>query len=257
MSGHTSVLSLGSIIDAPIRRHYNSIRPHPEAATASPVDTLVHLAGISHPSSLKTWRSRGIDPTSIRLARWPYLLAPPKRCGDAGTSTPSGSGDAGSDGRRIGGGARKSRSGVGLSKCWRSGAEAIDIFTAGQHWPPLLLAGVRLLLLWPTFPIPPYIQRANQPSQDRVRWFSSVRVELSLILFGLSRCHLKMMESVSKCLVRYHHLRKPALPAIHAIASQTHDVDQGHVHRKGVRTSVCFFHQSDRKRTLVLQRQVW
>jgi hypothetical protein len=72
MSGHTSALSLESITDTPICCHYNSIRPCPEAATASPVDTLVHLAGISHSSSPKARWFRVIDLASIRLARWPY-----------------------------------------------------------------------------------------------------------------------------------------------------------------------------------------
>lgn len=48
MSGHTSVLSLGSIIDAPIRRHYNSIRPCPEAATT--------LAPLRRPTLWFIWR---------------------------------------------------------------------------------------------------------------------------------------------------------------------------------------------------------
>lgn len=225
MSGHTSVLSLGSIIDAPIRRHYNSIRPCPEAATT--------LAPLRRPTLWFIWRGHR---TRVRSRRggfgrsiWPRFgwpdgliyLRSRSLAGDAGTSTPSGSGDAGSDGRRIGGGARKSRSGVGLSRYRRSGVtEATDIFIADQHWLPLLLADVWLLLSWPTFPIPPYIQRTNQPSQDRVRLLSSVRAELSLIPGGLSRCHLNMMmESVPRCLVRCKHLRKPALPAPRAIAS--------------------------------------
>lgn len=84
MSDHTSAVSFGSIADAPICCHYNSIRPRPEAATASPVDTLVHLVETSHPIPLKTRRFREIDPASIRLARWPYLLAFSKRCRQRG-----------------------------------------------------------------------------------------------------------------------------------------------------------------------------
>lgn len=191
MSGHTSALSLGSIIDAPIRRHYNSIRPHPEAATTLVPLRRPILRFIWRGHRTRTRSRRGGFGRSIRPRfGWPdglIYLRSRSLAGGAGMSTPSRSGDAGSDGRRVGAGGRKSRSGVGLSRCRKSGVsdEVADIFIAGQHWSPLPLAVVRLPP-WPFFPIPLYLQRISRPSQGKVHWLSSARVALRPSRCGLS-----------------------------------------------------------------------
>ena len=227
MSGHTSALSLGSIINAPIRRHYNSIRPHPEAATT--------LAPLRRSILWFIWqgyrtraRSRrgGFGPSIWPRSGWLdglIYIAFSKCCGNAGTATPSGAGNAESDGHRIGAGARKSRSGVGLSRYRKSGVtEATDIFIAGQHWLPLPLAVVRLPP-WPFSPIPLYLQQISRPSQGKVHWLSFARAALSPSRCGLSRgrhsISVPHAVSVAKNLVRCQYPHKPTSPAIHTISS--------------------------------------